>query len=93
MCTSVPNCVSPKVVSGIHKGRSATALVDANLTAQTHAGRLIRGILGRPLVPGEDVGELWIALQKAIGVRFTVTIEAGPKGGKPSVQSVVLPPE
>ena len=81
------------VVSGTHKGRIATALVDANLTPQTHAGRLIGGILGRPLVPGESVGELWIALQKAIGTRFMVTVSAGPKGGKPSVQSVSLPPE
>ena len=82
-----------EVVSGTHKGRIATALADANLTAQTHAGRLIAGILGRPLVPGESVGELWEAIQRAIGTKFMVTVSPGPKGGKPSVQSVSLPPE
>ena len=82
-----------EVVSVAHKGRSATALTDANLTPQTHAGRLIAGIIGRPLVPGEDIQALWEAIQRAIGTRFMVTVSPGPKGGKPSVQSCSLPPE
>ena len=82
-----------EVVSGPQKGRIATALTDANLTPQTHAGRLIAGLVGRPLIPGEDVGTLWGEVQKAVGRKWAVTVASGPKGGKPSVQQVSQPPE
>jgi hypothetical protein len=82
-----------KVVAGPHTGREATALTDVKLTPHTQAGRLLGGLVGRPLVPCEDVGALWNTLQSAVGKRFMVVVASGPKGGKASVQSVTLPPE
>ena len=64
-----------------------------NLTPNTHAGRLISGLVGRPIVPGEDVNNLWAEMQQAVGKKWAVTVAPGPKGGKPSVQQVSLPPE
>ncbi len=81
------------VATGPHTGRMATALTDPRMTPHTHAGRLLGGLLGRTLNPGEDVGLLWPQVQACIGKRYLVTVAAGPKGGKPSVQSVTLPPE
>jgi hypothetical protein len=80
-----------KVASGNHTGREATALTDPVFKPTTHAGRLLAGLVGRPLVPGEDVGELWNTLQQQIGKRFTVTVGQGPKGGKPTILSVNPP--
>lgn len=79
-----------RVVTGNHIGREATALTDTKLTPQTHFGRLITGMAGRNLVAGEDLTALVAGFA---GKRFLVTIASGPKGGKPSVQSVSLPPE
>ncbi|QEL19417.1 hypothetical protein [Limnoglobus roseus] len=81
------------VASGPHKGREATALTDLRLTPHTHAGRLLAGLVGRPLVPGEDISGLWTDVQKAIGQTWAVTVASGPKGGKPSVQNVSVPSE
>ena len=80
-------------MSGTQKGRMATALTDSHLTPQTHAGRLLSGLVGRQIVPGESVNGLWEYITNAIGQRWAVTVQPGPKGGKPSVQSVNLPPE
>ncbi|MCZ2344104.1 MAG: hypothetical protein LC104_20270 [Bacteroidales bacterium] len=82
-----------EVATGNHKGKTASALCDPNLTPNSHAGRLIGGLVGRPLQPGEDVAALWTAVQAAVGRRFMVTVQSGPKNGKPSVQMVSLPPE
>ncbi len=82
-----------EVASGIQKGREATALTDRRLTPFTHAGRLLSGLVGRALVPGEDMAALWTSLQGAIGKKWAVTVAAGPKGGKASVQAVSAPPE
>ncbi|MCZ2340321.1 MAG: bifunctional DNA primase/polymerase [Bacteroidales bacterium] len=40
-----------EVVAGQHKGRMATAMTDRRLTPFTHAGRLLGGLIGRPLIP------------------------------------------
>jgi len=45
------------------------------------------------LVLGEDAVAMWSYLQKVVGKRYLVTVQPGPKGGKPSVQGVTLPPE
>ncbi len=82
-----------QVASGQQQGRNATALTDQRITPNTHAGRLIAGLVGRALTPGEDMSAVWQTLQSRIGKRYMVTVQAGPKGGKPSVQSVALPPE
>jgi hypothetical protein len=82
-----------EVATGTQKGRSATALTDQSITMQNHAGRLLVGLLGRSLSPGEDTGALWAELQRCVGKRFAVTVAMGPKGGKASVQNVSPPPE
>ncbi len=79
-----------EVVTGNHKGRLATALTDQRITALNHAGRLLSGMLGRPLQPGEDLSAL---IESFKGKKFLVVVANGPKGGKPSVQSVSQPPE
>jgi hypothetical protein len=79
-----------RVTTGSQSGRDATALTDQKLTPQTHSGRLVSGMAGRSLVAGEDVSAL---LDSFKGKRFMVTVQAGPKGGKPSVQTVFFPPE
>lgn len=79
-----------RVLSGTHLGREATALTDTKITQHTHSGRLLTGMAGRNLVAGEDLTSLIAGLT---GKRFLVTISPGPKGGKPSVQTVSLPPE
>jgi hypothetical protein len=79
-----------EVVSGTHKGKMATALTDQKLTAMNHAGRLVSGMAGRGLQANEDVSAL---LASFVGKPFLVSVATGPKGGKPSVQSVSQPPE
>jgi len=79
-----------KVATGPQSGREATALTDVKIICHTHAGRLIAGMSGHPLVVGDDVSSLIDGFK---GKRFMVTISPGPKGGKPSVQTVSLPPD
>jgi len=79
-----------EVVSGPQKGKRISALTDARITPQTHAGRLLTGMAGRALAVGEDVNAL---IAGFMGKRFLCTHQGGPKGGKPSVQSVSPPPD
>ena len=79
-----------EVVSGPQKGKIISALTDARVTPQTHAGRLLSGMLARTLTPGEDANLL---ISSLMGKRFLCGQAPGPKGGKPSVQSVSLPPD
>lgn len=79
-----------EVASGTHKGRTASALTDQRVTTATHPGRLLTGMLGRPLTPGES---LRAAVDGAKGKPFLIRVAPGPKGGKESVQSADRPPE
>ena len=79
-----------RVVSGPHKDKILSALTDARVTPQTHAGRLLSGMAARTLTPGEDANLL---ISSLMGKRFLCGQACGPKGGKPSVQSVSLPPD
>lgn len=79
-----------EISSGAHKGKIASALTDQVITTANHPGRLIAGMAGRPLVANEDLQEL---IGGFVGQSFMLRQAAGPKGGKPSVQSVDLPPE
>lgn len=79
-----------RIETGAHKGKLASALTDRKLTPGTHAGRLISGMAGRPLQPGENVLAL---IEGFKGKLWCIGIAPGPKGGKPSVQSVSPPPE
>jgi len=79
-----------RVANGPHKDKIISALTDARVTPQTHAGRLLSGMAGRTLTPGEDVNAL---IASFVGKRFLSSIAPGPKGGRPSVQSVSPPPD
>lgn len=79
-----------RVSKGQYAGREATALTDAKITLQNHAGRLIAGMNGKPLATGDDVSGL---IDSFKGRQFLVVVSGGPKGGKPSVQTVSHPVE
>jgi hypothetical protein len=79
-----------EVKAGPEQGKVASALVNQGINPNTHAGRLIAGLLGRPIVVGENVKT---AIDGCRGKTFLVSVQPGPKGGKPSVQSVGLPPQ
>lgn len=79
-----------QVTTGPYAGQSATALTRRDIAIGTHAGRLIEGLLGKPLKDGDNVQAL---VDACVGQTYLVSVQAGPKGGKPSVQSVGKPPE
>jgi hypothetical protein len=79
-----------QVTAGEHTGRQATALTSCDIHPASHAGILIAGLLGRPLVPGENVQA---AIQACVGQVYLVSVQIGPKGGKPAVRSVGKPPQ
>jgi hypothetical protein len=78
-----------EVKAGPETGHVASALVDRSISPNTHAGRLIAGLLGRAIVVGENVQD---AIDACKGKVYAVSVQQGPKGGKPSVQSVGQPP-
>ena len=79
-----------EVTTGQYKGQMATALTKRDIASNTHSGRLIAGLLGRELKDGDKVKVL---IDACIGRSYMVSVQAGPKNGKPSVQSVSKPPE
>lgn len=79
-----------EVKTGPEAGKLATALTDRNITPTALPGRLIAGLLGRSLVAGENVKK---ALDACIGKSYLVSVQPGPKGGKPGVQLVSPPPQ
>jgi len=79
-----------KITTGPETGKIASALTERSINPNTHAGRLIAGLLGRVIVVGEDVQD---AIDTCKGKVYTVSVQPGPKGGKPSVQSVGKPPQ
>ncbi len=79
-----------EVKTGPEQGKQASALVDRSINPNTHAGRLIAGLLGRAIIVGENVQA---SVDACKGKTYLVSVQAGPKGGKPSAQSVGKPPE
>lgn len=79
-----------EVRTGEQAGKLATALTDQDISAKTLPGRLIAGLLGRPIVIGEDVQA---AVAECVGKPYLVSVEPGPKGGKPGVKSCGKPPQ
>jgi hypothetical protein len=71
------------VATGQYAGKEAGAMTGRSTLATRHSGRLIEGLVGRPLAAGDNVKAL---VDAAIGKRFMVSVQAGSKGGKPSVQ-------
>jgi hypothetical protein len=79
-----------KVTTGTEAGKMASTLTEPDIRPTTKAGRLISGMIGRNVVPGEDVQAL-VMSQK--GKTFLVGVGPGPKGGKDSVQTVGPKPQ
>lgn len=73
-----------EIASGVHKGKVASALTDQSISPHTHSGRLVAGMAGRQIVYGEALKAL---VEGFVGKTYMVRQAAGPKGGKPSVQS------
>jgi hypothetical protein len=78
-----------KVKAGDHAGQYATALTGCDIHPASAAGVLIAGLLGRPIRPGENVKA---AVEGCVGKTYMVSVQPGPKGGKPAVRSVGTPP-
>ncbi len=78
-----------EVESGPHKGESASALTNPAINKNTLGGRLISGLLGKDIVVGENVKE---AVDACRGKPYLVSVQPGPQGGKPGVQSCGQPP-
>jgi hypothetical protein len=76
-----------KALTGEFKDKIATALCNRDIAINTHAGRLISGLLGRQLVAGEDV---LAAVKAYVGKVYLLSVGAGPKGGKRQAASTVL---
>jgi hypothetical protein len=75
--------------TGEHTGKIADALCDRTISPLNQAGRLIEGLLGQPLKPGDNVKSL---VDACVGKPYLVSIQGGPKGGKPCVRSIGKPP-
>jgi len=78
-----------KVSTGAHAGSYPNCLTDQAIKATNHAGRIVAGLLEKALVEGEN---LQAGITACTGKIYLVSVQAGPKGGKPSVQSVGPPP-
>jgi hypothetical protein len=79
-----------QVASGPYQGRIAPSLTDKDINPNTLAGRLIAGLLGRPLQPGENVKA---AVEACVGQTYMFVVQPGPKGGKSMVRVVSKPPQ
>lgn len=78
-----------EVQKGEEKGKIASSLTDCAINHNTLPGKLIAGLLGRPILPGENVQA---SVDACKGKVFLVVVQEGPKGGKPGVKSVGEPP-
>lgn len=72
------------IASGVHKGKIGSALTDQSISPHTHSGRLVAGMAGLAIAYGDNVKAMVDAF---VGQTYMVRQAAGPKGGKPSVQS------
>ena len=70
-------------------GREASALTDKNVNPNTLPGRLVTGLAGREIKPGENFKGI---VDGAVGRPYMVVIQRGPQGGKAGVKSVSIPP-
>ena len=74
---------------GVHKVKIASALTDQSISPNTHSGRLVAGMAGKPISHGDNVKAM---VDAAVGKTYMIRQSAGPKGGKPSVQSADVMP-
>lgn len=78
-----------EVTSGEHVGKQASALTNIGVSPSSQAGVLIAGLIGQDLKTGDNVKSL---VDACVGRVYMVSVQAGPKGGKPAVRSVGKPP-
>ena len=78
-----------EVTSGPNAGSKADALTPPTISPLALTGKLVAGLLGRAVAPGEDVQT---AIQGCVGKSYMVTVSPGDKGGKPMVRFVGQPP-
>jgi hypothetical protein len=78
-----------EITAGECKGKTASSLTNVEINANTLSGRLIAGLIGRPIVAGDNVKA---EVEACIGKVYLVSQQAGPKGGKPAVQACDKPP-
>lgn len=79
-----------KIKAGKFAGKEATALTSRGIIPSSHPGQLVKGLLRRDIVPGEDVEA---ALKACVGKTYLIGYKPGPKGGKPAVREVGPVPE
>lgn len=78
------------VKGGRAAGKDATALTNRTISPNSHPGELVKGLIGRDIVPGENVET---ALKECVGKTYLIAYKSGPKGGKPAVREVGPVPE
>ena len=79
-----------EVVSGNHAGKVTDTLTDKVISTNSLPGKLIKGLLGRELVEGEDVQAL---IGGCKDKTYLGVVEKGKQGGKPAVRTITLPPQ
>ncbi len=78
------------VKSGPAAGKVASCLTDKSISPTTLPGRIISGLLGRALIPGENVKE---SIDACVGKDYMVAVQTGPQNGKPCVRMVTKLPQ
>jgi hypothetical protein len=73
-----------KVTEGEHKGRIASRTGKPVPSAKNCTGRLMAGLLGRAIAPGERV-----SLAALVGKTFTIVVAAAPNGTATRVESCI----
>ena len=77
-------CLTWTVDTGEHKGAKCSRTGKPTPTANNIIGKLISGLMGRQMKPGESVN-----LAEYVGRRFTVVVGASPSGKSTRVESVM----
>jgi len=73
-----------RVIGGEHDGKIASRTTKMEPSAKNSCGKLMAGILGRPVNPGETVN-----LAAYIGKEFTIVVAAAPSGTATRVEQVM----
>lgn len=79
-----------EVSTGEYAGKAGSALTECGISPASAAGRLIAGMAGRPIRPGESVRQL---VDSFVGKMFMFSVQPGPKGGRPQVRMVSPMPQ
>jgi hypothetical protein len=77
-----------KIVDGEHDGEEATVIcgVEKPASPKNRLGRILGGIVGKPVVPGE-----MITVEQYVGRSFLIQVEQAPGGNGSTRIGVVMP--